>query len=236
MGRRVTTGSQLVRIAPIILSVPERTRVVIAEDDLLVREGVVSLLTRRGYDVVGQCGDPADLITLVTVEKPDVAVVDVRMPPTYTTEGLDAARVICDESPATAILVLSAHVELEEATDLIAGGGGRGYLLKSRDPGHILHAVRLAAEGDMVFDPDLAPAIAAGLSQGPADQGPVKLTAREQEILQMLPSGRTNREIAVALRRSPDTIKGHLERIFRKLGAQDRTAAVAEAFRRGLLH
>ena len=113
--------------------------------------------------------------------------------------------------------------------------GARGYLLKSRDPGHIARAVRLAAEGDMVFDPDLAPAIVAGLANGPARPSAIKLTAREEEILHMLPSGRTNREIAVALRRSPDTVKGHLERIFRKLGAQDRTAAVAEAFRRGLL-
>ena len=113
-------------------SIPTVPRVVVAEDDVLLREGLASLLNRRGFDVVGQCGTPSDLLDLVRTEEPDLAMIDIRMPPEHTTEGLDAARVIREQIPATAILVLSAHAEVDEATDFIGGGPRSGYLLKSR--------------------------------------------------------------------------------------------------------
>jgi len=106
--------------------------VVLAEDEVLLREGMASLLERSGFEVVGQGGDASELIELVREHRPELAVVDIRMPPTHSTEGLDAARVIREEAPETAILVLSAHIEVEHAMDLLAGGERSGYLLKSR--------------------------------------------------------------------------------------------------------
>jgi DNA-binding NarL/FixJ family response regulator len=98
------------------------TRVVLAEDEVLLREGLASLLERAGFDVVGQCGEPSELLGLVREHRPELAIIDIRMPPTHTREGLDAARVIREEAPETAILVLSAHVQIEQATDLLASG------------------------------------------------------------------------------------------------------------------
>src|SRR5487761_1837005 len=109
-----------------------RPRVVLADDDVLLREGVASLLDRSGFEVVGQAGDAAGLLALVRSARPELAIVDIRMPPGHGTEGLEAARVIREELPATAIIVLSAHVEVEEAMELLAGGERLGYLLKSR--------------------------------------------------------------------------------------------------------
>jgi DNA-binding NarL/FixJ family response regulator len=108
------------------------TRVVLADDDVLLREGLAGLLERSGFEVVGQCAEAYELIELVREHQPDLAIVDIRMPPTHTSEGLDAARLIRDEMPETAILVLSAHVQVEQATDLLASGERSGYLLKSR--------------------------------------------------------------------------------------------------------
>jgi DNA-binding NarL/FixJ family response regulator len=206
--------------------------VAIADDHPLARRGLHQYLEADAdMTVAGEAASGEELLDLLERCPVDVALVDSRMP---TLSGVETVRCVSRSYPRVRVVMLSAF----DDPDLVVASvqaGARGYLLKCRDPGHIARAVRLAAEGDMVFDPDLAPAIAAGLANGPASAA-ISLTAREEEILQMLPSGRTNREIAVALRRSPDTIKGHLERIFRKLGAQDRTAAVAEAFRRGLLH
>jgi DNA-binding NarL/FixJ family response regulator len=208
-------------------------RVALADDHPLARGGLQQYLDAEDdFTVVGGAPSGEELLAMVEHHPTDVALVDARMP---TMSGVETVRRLSRSHPEVRVVMLSAFDDLELVIGAVQAGA-RGYLLKSRDPGHIARAVRLAADGDMVFDPDLAPAIAAGLAHGAATQAPVKLTAREEEILQMLPSGRTNREIAVALRRSPDTVKGHLERIFRKLGAQDRTAAVAEAFRRGLLH
>ena len=109
-----------------------RRRVVVADDDLLTREGLASLLERAGFEVVGQAGDGTELVELVREHRPDLVIVDIRMPPTHATEGLDAARVIHEEFPNTAILVLSAHVEIAHAMTLLASGRGSGYLLKSR--------------------------------------------------------------------------------------------------------
>ena len=108
------------------------TRVVVAEDDVLLREGLASLLERSGFDVVGQAGDGAQLLALVRDKTPELVVTDIRMPPTHSTEGLDAARVIRDELPDTGVLVLSAHVDVEHAMELLASGRSVGYLLKSR--------------------------------------------------------------------------------------------------------
>jgi DNA-binding NarL/FixJ family response regulator len=107
-------------------------RIALADDDVLLREGVASLLEQHGYDVVGQAGDAPQLLALVREHEPDLVIVDIRMPPTLSTEGLEAARVIRQEFPAAGILVLSAHVEVDEAMELLAGGQGSGYLLKSR--------------------------------------------------------------------------------------------------------
>ena len=207
--------------------------VALADDHPLARRGLHQFLDAEAdLAVAGEAASGEELLGLLERCPVDVALVDSRMP---TMSGVETVRRLSRSFPGVRVVMLSAF----DDPDLVVAAvqaGARGYLLKSRDPGHIARAVRLAAEGDMVFDPDLAPAIVAGLANGPARPSAIKLTAREEEILHMLPSGRTNREIAVALRRSPDTVKGHLERIFRKLGAQDRTAAVAEAFRRGLLH
>jgi DNA-binding NarL/FixJ family response regulator len=110
----------------------ESLRVVVADDDVLLREGLASLLDRSGFDVVGRAGDAGELLTMVRESRPALVVVDIRMPPTHTTEGLDAARVIREEWPDIGILVLSAHVEVEHATELLAGGHAIGYLLKTR--------------------------------------------------------------------------------------------------------
>jgi DNA-binding NarL/FixJ family response regulator len=206
--------------------------VALADDHPLARRGLRQYLDAEDdLTVVAEAASGDELLDLLERCPIDVALVDAKMP---TMSGVETVRRLVRSYPGVRVVMLSAF----DDPDLVVAAvqaGARGYLLKSRDPCHIARAVRLAAEGDMVFDPDLAPAIAAGLAQGAAGPPPITLTAREREILHMLPSGRTNREIAVALRRSPDTVKGHLERIFRKLGAQDRTAAVAEAFRRGLL-
>src|SRR4051794_9400957 len=116
---------------PILVPVTEaRGRVVVADDDVLLREGLASLLISSGFDVVGRAGDPTELLALVRSQRPDLVIVDIRMPPTRTTEGLEAAQLIRRELPETAILVLSAHIEVEQATELLASGRRTGYLLK----------------------------------------------------------------------------------------------------------
>jgi DNA-binding NarL/FixJ family response regulator len=132
-------------------------RVVVADDDLLLREGLASLLDRSGFDVVGQAADGAQLLALVREKTPELVVADIRMPPTHTTEGLDAARVIRDEFPDIAILVLSAHVEVEHAMELLASGRSIGYLLKSRvtDVADFVDTLERIAKGVSVVDPAL---------------------------------------------------------------------------------
>ena len=134
-----------------------RTRVALADDDVLLREGLASLLERSAFEVVGQCGDGPELIALVREHRPELAIVDIRMPPTHSTEGLDAARVIREEFPQTAILVLSAHVEVEHAMDLLASGQRSGYLLKSRvtDVDEFIETLERIVKGGSVVDPAL---------------------------------------------------------------------------------
>ena len=132
-------------------------RVVLADDDVLLREGLASLLDRSGFDVVGQAGNGVELLAQVRAARPELAVIDIRMPPGHGTEGLQAARVIRAELPGTAIIVLSAHVEVEEAMELLAGGEGTGYLLKSRvtDVAEFIETVGRIAAGASVVDPSL---------------------------------------------------------------------------------
>lgn len=133
------------------------TRVVLADDDVLLREGLASLLARSGYEVVGQAGDGPGVLDVVREHRPELVVVDIRMPPTHGTEGLAAARVIRAELPGTAILVLSAHAEVEHAMELLASGRGIGYLLKSRvaDVAEFLDTLDRVARGGSVVDPAL---------------------------------------------------------------------------------
>ena len=132
-------------------------RVVLAEDDVLLREGLASLLERSGFQVVGQAGDAAQLLALVATHAPELVVVDIRMPPTYTAEGLEAARQIREQHPETGILVLSAHVEVDHAMELLASGRGVGYLLKTRvtDVEEFIDTLERIAKGGSVVDPAL---------------------------------------------------------------------------------
>src|SRR5438876_463405 len=134
-----------------------RGRVALADDDVLLREGLASLLERSGFEVVGQAGDPSELLSLVRALKPDLAIVDIRMPPTHSTEGLDAAHTIREEFPDIGILVLSAFVDVEHAMELLATGQRIGYLLKSRvtDVGEFIETVERIANGYSVVDPAL---------------------------------------------------------------------------------
>jgi DNA-binding NarL/FixJ family response regulator len=134
-----------------------RTRVALADDDVLLREGLASLLERSGFEVVGQCGNGSELLALVRQHRPELALVDIRMPPAHSTEGLDAARLIREEFPDTAILVLSAHVQVEQALDLLATGQRCGYLLKSRvtDVDDFIETLERIVRGGSVVDPAL---------------------------------------------------------------------------------
>jgi DNA-binding NarL/FixJ family response regulator len=190
--------------------------VVLAEDDVLMREGLASLLRGRGFEVVGQCGTPSELIELVRNEKPDLAIVDIRMPPAHSTEGLDAARIIREELPETAILVLSAHAEVEEATDFIGGGPYSGYLLKSRvtDVDEFMDSLQRIVNGATVVDPTLVQElIAARHVHDPLDA----LSAREREVLALMAEGSSNAGIARELFVTEATVEKHVHSILMKL-------------------
>jgi serine/threonine-protein kinase PknK len=191
-------------------------RVVVADDDVLLREGLASLLDRSGYEVVGQAGDAVKLLELVQELRPELVIVDIRMPPTHTTEGLDAARAIRAEFPEIGILVLSAHVEIEEATELIATGDRVGYLLKGRvlDVDEFLGSLERIAVGGSVIDPGLVQTLVR--SRRGAD--PLsELTAREREVLALMAEGRSNAGIAGQLWLSEGTVEKHVRHILAKL-------------------
>ena len=170
-------------------------RVIVADDDVLLREGLASLLTSSGFNVIAQAGDGAELLQQVRALRPDVVVVDIRMPPTRTTEGLAAARVIRDELPDTAILVLSAHVEVDHAMELLASGRGIGYLLKSRvaDVDELVDGLRRIAAGGSVVDPILVQEL---VSTRRRDDPLAALSPREHEVLALMAEGRSNAGIA----------------------------------------
>ena len=192
------------------------TRVAVADDDVLLREGLASLLERSGYAVVGQAGDASALLELVRAHEPDVVIVDIRMPPDHETEGLDAARVIRAELPRTRILVLSAHVEVDQAMELLAGGEGIGYLLKSRvtDVAHFLESLDRIAEGGSVVDPALVQEL---VSAQRRDDPLAELTPREVEVLALMAEGRSNAGIARRLWVTEGTVEKHVHSILAKL-------------------
>ena len=196
-------------------------RVVLAEDDVLLREGLASLLERSGYEVVGQAGDGTQLLTLARQAGPDLVVADIRMPPTHTTEGLEAARVIRQELPDTAIVVLSAYAEVEHAMELLAGGGGIGYLLKSRiaDVDEFL-GTRWSGSprGGSVVDP----AVVQELVTARRRVDPLAmLSAREREVLALMAEGRSNAGIARRLFVTDGTVEKHVRGILTKLNLHE---------------
>lgn len=190
--------------------------VVIADDDLLLREGIASLLTQAGYSVVGQAGDAAGLLSLVREHEPELAIVDIRMPPDHGTEGLTAAQTIRDELPETAILVLSAHVEVKHAATLLASGHRSGYLLKSRVANieEFLESIDRLNRGGSVVDPSLVMELLAART---ADDPLESLTARERDVLGLMAEGRTNSGIARRLWVTEGTVEKHVHSIFVKL-------------------
>ena len=196
------------------------TRVVIADDDVLLREGLASLLERSRFEVVGQSGNATELLELVNDRRPDLAIVDIRMPPTHTTEGLDAARTIRQEPPHTAILLLSAHVDVEHAMDLLASGERTGYLLKSRvtDIVDFVATLERIAKGASVVDPALVQElVAARRVRDPLDQ----LSPREREVLALMAEGRSNAGIAHQLWVTEGTVEKHIRSILQKLPLQE---------------
>jgi DNA-binding NarL/FixJ family response regulator len=192
------------------------TRVVLADDDVLLREGLASLLGRSGFEVVGQAGNGVELLARVRATRPDVAIVDIRMPPAHATEGLDAARVIRRELPETAIIVLSAHVEIDEAMELLADGERLGYLLKSRvtDVAQFIETVQRIAAGASVVDPSLVQELVkARRRRDPLDV----LSPREREVLALMAEGRSNAGIAGQIFVSEGTVEKHVRSILTKL-------------------
>jgi len=195
-------------------------RVAIADDDVLLRQGLAALLREGGYDVVGQEGDADGLIDLVRDEQPDIAIVDIRMPPTHTTEGLEAARTIRSEFPQVAILVLSAHIELEHAMDLLGAGRGIGYVLKSRlaDVDELCLTLDRISSGGSVVDPALVEELVhARRARDPLED----LTARERDVLALMAEGRSNTGIARGLWIAEGTVEKHVRSIFQKLQLPD---------------
>jgi DNA-binding NarL/FixJ family response regulator len=195
---------------------PSRARVVLADDDVLLREGLASLLERSRFQVVGRGGDVTELLELVRGHQPDLAIVDIRMPPTHSTEGLDAARIIRDEFPQIAILVLSAHAEVEHAMDLLASGERTGYLLKSRvtDVDEFLETLDRIIKGGSVVDPVLVQElVAARRVEDPLDV----ISPREREVLALMAEGRSNAGIAHRLWVTEGTVEKHVRSILAKL-------------------
>ncbi|MGO9507424.1 MAG: protein kinase domain-containing protein [Mycobacterium sp.] len=193
-----------------------RVRVVVAEDDVLLREGLARLLEPSGFEVVGQAGDGGQLVALVRDKRPELVVTDIRMPPTYTTEGLDAARVIRAEFPDVGILVLSAHIDVEHAMELLASGHSIGYLLKSRvtDVADFTDTLGRIAKGASVVDPALVSEL---VSARRRDDPLAVLSEREREVLALMAEGRSNAGIAHRLWVTEGTVGKHVRSILTKL-------------------
>ena len=190
--------------------------VLIAEDDVLLREGLARLLEDEGFRVIDQAGNASALLALAHRHHPDLVIVDIRMPPTHTTEGLDVARAIRAEMPQTAIVILSAHAEVEQATDLLAYGERSGYLLKSRvtDVDEFIATLRRIIGGAAVVDPVLIQQlVAARRADDPLDG----ISPREREVLALMAEGRSNAGIAKELWVTESTVEKHVHSIFIKL-------------------
>jgi DNA-binding NarL/FixJ family response regulator len=190
--------------------------VILADDDVLLREGIASLLGGAGYEVVGQAGDALGLADLVRERSPDLVVIDIRMPPTHTTEGLHAASAIRTEFPQIGILLLSAHVEIETAVDLLESGERIGYLLKSRvmDAADFIDTVERIARGGSVVDPALVQELVAARRRG---DPLAELTPREREVLALMAEGRSNNGIAHRLYITEGAVEKHVRSILMKL-------------------
>jgi DNA-binding NarL/FixJ family response regulator len=192
-------------------------RVAIADDSVLLREGIASLLATNGFDVVAQVGTADELLDAVAVAQPEVVVIDVRMPPTNTDEGIQAAAVLGDRHPAVGALVLSQYVEAAYVMRLLEQrSAGRGYLLKDHvaDVETFLDAIRTVARGGSFVDPDLVEQ----LLSGQRAEGPLaRLSAREREVLSLMAEGRSNRAMSELLYVSPKTLETHIRNVFTKL-------------------
>jgi DNA-binding NarL/FixJ family response regulator len=195
-------------------------RIVIGEDQALLREGIARLLAEAGFDVVGQAGDAVDLRRKVGAHKPDVAVVDIQMPPTRTDDGLRAAIHIRAEHPSTRVLVLSQYVEERYAVDLIGEcAEGVGYLLKDRvgDLDEFADAVRRVGEGGSVLDPE----VVTRMLSRPRHESPMEqLSPRESDVLELMAQGRSNQGIAEKLWITESAVEKHVTAIFEKLGLE----------------
>jgi DNA-binding NarL/FixJ family response regulator len=191
-------------------------RIVIAEDTALLREGLAGLLEDAGHSVVARVGDAETLLAVVEEHDPDLAIVDVRMPPTYEDEGMIAAAEIRHAHPCTAVLVLSQHVESRHAVELVGTGAGFGYLLKDRvlEVDEFLDAAQRVADGGSALDPE----VVKQLLSPPQEDGLAELTAREREVLALVAEGRTNASIAKQLWLTERTVETHVSAILGKLG------------------
>jgi DNA-binding NarL/FixJ family response regulator len=193
-------------------------RIVIAEDMALMRAGLARLLADRGFEVVGEAADPDALLRLVERERPEAALVDIRMPPTQTDEGLHAAAEIRARHPGTAVLLLSSYLDARYAATLFESyPAGTGYLLKERvgDPGVLGDALRRISQGECVLDP----AIVNRLLNRVREPGPLdELSVREREILSLMAEGHSNKRICALCFLSPKTVESHVRHIFIKLG------------------
>jgi len=193
-------------------------RVIVADDAVLFREGLARVLTDAGFEVTARVGDAVSLLEKVREDPPDVVVVDIRMPPTHTTEGLDAARTLHESHPAVGVLVLSAHVEAHFALQLIeTGAGGAGYLLKERvaDLDELTDAVRRVAAGGLVIDPSVVSLLVGRTrARSPLDD----LSDRERDVLAVMAEGRSNQAISDRLHLSPKTVESYVRGVFTKLG------------------
>jgi DNA-binding NarL/FixJ family response regulator len=193
-------------------------RIVLAEDSVLLREGLLRLLADNGFDVVDACGDAESFLRSVDEHRPDLVVVDVRMPPTYTDEGIRAALVVRHEHPDVAVLVLSQYVEENYATELVAARSrGVGYLLKDRvaDVGDFVEALHRVAAGGTALDPEVVSQL---LSRARRRDPLERLTPRETEVLGLMAEGRSNAAIAAALVVTEGAVEKHVSSIFSKLG------------------
>ena len=192
-------------------------RVMVADDAALFRAGISRLLADAGFDVTAQLGDAAALLDAADRDPPDAVVVDIRMPPTHTTEGLDAARTLAARHPGTGVLVLSAHVEPHYAVELVESGAtGTGYLLKERvaDPGELADAVRRVAAGGVVIDPGV---VAQLVGRRRVRDPLAALSTREREVLAVMAEGRSNQAICERLYLSPKTVEAYVHNVFTKL-------------------
>jgi DNA-binding NarL/FixJ family response regulator len=193
-------------------------RVIVADDSMLLREGVVRVITDAGFEVVAQAGNGEELIRKARQHRPDIAIIDIRMPPTHTDEGLRAALMIRDELPDTSVLVLSAHIETNYALELLGdNAAGVGYLLKDRvwDLERFTDAVRRVAEGGSALDPEVVSHL---LSRRRLKDPLAGLTPREREVLALMAEGRSNQAIARTFVISERAVEKHITSIFTKLG------------------